>query len=227
MNENNDLEFYPIEAIHWAGMKDENLPDLKHILDKYPQYINAKNSQNDNLLLIATRVGNFNIVKYLIEETEININETILEGNALSVALQLNKKEIAHYLIDKNIDTYALDNLGQNSLFLASQIGDDELIEKLLNKGVNVNHIDSNGNNILFGFFSNYISHNNYLAFELIIHKLDKNIISQKNNMGIDIFKHIENLKKEAKEKNNIIRLKKLNEGLEPLIFLLNDTINH
>mgnify|MGYP003333903406 CR=1 FL=1 len=59
-------EHYPIEVIHWAGMTDECLPDLKQLLEKYPDYINTKNGYNDNALIVAARTGNADIVKYLI-----------------------------------------------------------------------------------------------------------------------------------------------------------------
>ena len=147
-NINTEPEFYPIEALHWAAMKDENLNELKAILKKYPEYINATNIKNDNLLIVATRVGNFEIIKYLIEEENIDTNHSTTEGNALLIAIQNRKMDIAKYLIERNIDIHSIDNRGQNSLFIASQTGNDQLIETLINKNVNVNHLDNHNQNI-------------------------------------------------------------------------------
>ena len=76
---------YGIEVLHWAGMKDEFLPYLQDVLLDNPEFINFENKHNENALHIATRVNNFEIVKWLIEETDIDYKKVVDKGNILLI----------------------------------------------------------------------------------------------------------------------------------------------
>ena len=92
-------KYYPIELLHWSGMNDENIDKVKIILDTHPEYINTLNSLHDNALIIACRMGNLEIAKYLVENTNIDIQHATKEGNALTVAVEKKHKEIIDYLV--------------------------------------------------------------------------------------------------------------------------------
>lgn len=62
----NTLEYYPIEAIHWAGMENNSLEKMKDILNKYPEYIHATTGYNDTPLIIAAKEGSYAMLELLL-----------------------------------------------------------------------------------------------------------------------------------------------------------------
>jgi ankyrin repeat protein len=215
----NNIEHYPIELLHWAGMNDQCIDYLKTILDKYPHYINTTNLINDNALFVAVRTGNFEIVKYLIENTDINLEHKSVDGNAFSIATLYNQTNIALYLMDKGFSTTELNNNKQTPLFHCAKFGNDYLIEALINNGDNIEHLDNNNQNVFFSFFSNYTSHLNYYCFELLQEKISNDILFRKNKDGYNIIQFMEILIHESK--NNAIRQKKLINSFNPILSIL------
>lgn len=216
-----DTKHYPIEVIHWAGMTDECLPDLKKILDLYPDYINTQNGYGDNALIVAARTGNIQIIKYLIEETNIEKNVIVNEGNVLTVACKYNKKDIVQYLLAQNFDIEYADNIGYTPLFYIAQHGDDDILELLHSKNVNYSHLDNEKQNVLFSFVNGYLTHRNYYAFELLEMNLSNEILFHKNNIGQDIVSYMEYLIEQSQNDNNIIRANRMIELYSPLFSIL------
>lgn len=210
------LEYYPIELLHWAGMNDTCLNEIEDILNKYPEYIHTQNQQKDNALIIATRTGNIGIVKYLVERTDIDINHCTLEGNALMIAIHYKKEEIALYLIEKGIALDIKNYKNHNSLFEACGIGNDNIIEVLLAKNVSINYVDNEKQNVFYGFMDNYLSHNNYYCFEIILSNLQTDILFCKDKNGNDIISYMDKLIEESKLQN-MIRYNRLVASFEPL----------
>lgn len=214
-------EHYPIEVIHWAGMTDECLPDLKKILEQYPDYIHAKNGYNDNALIVASRTGNLEIVKYLIEETNIEQNIIINEGNALTVACKYNRKSVIQYLLEKDFPIECTDNLGFTPLFYIANYGYDDILELLHMKNVNYSHLDNEKQNVLFSFVNGYLLHRNYYAFEMLESNLNDKILFATNNIGQDIISYMDYLIEQSQNDNNIIRTNRMIELYSPLFSIL------
>lgn len=181
---------YGIEVLHWAGMKDEFLPYLQDVLLDNPEFINFENKHNENALHIATRVNNFEIVKWLIEETDIDYKKVVDKGNILLIAVDNNSLKIANYLINEtDIDYTAQTQEGKNIFHLLMKRGNDELIEKFLEKfpeGINV--LDNDNQNCLFDFIRYFSQHKKYYLFDLL-----------QENMSPLIFKSIN------KDKQNLL----------------------
>lgn len=60
------LEYYPIEAIHWAGMENNSLDKMMDILNKYPEYVHATTAYNDTPLIIAAKQGPYAMLELLL-----------------------------------------------------------------------------------------------------------------------------------------------------------------
>lgn len=175
---------YGIEVLHWAGMKDECLPYLEDLLLDYPQFTNFENKFGENAIHIATRVNNFEIVKWLIEKTNIDYKKVIDKGNALLLAIESNSLKIANYLIDEtDIDLHATNSEGKNIFHSLMKRGNDDLIEKVLEKypeGINV--LDKNNENCFFDFITYFSQHKKYYLFDILQEKMNSNIFNSVNN---------------------------------------------
>lgn len=99
------LKYYPIELLHYAGMSDESLNQVKEIINLFPDYLNQTNSLHDTALIISIRTGNTKIAQFLLEQPYINIDKICnQEGNAFFVANIYDRKEIIFTLLmEKNI----------------------------------------------------------------------------------------------------------------------------
>lgn len=215
-------KYYPIEVFHWSGMKDENINELINILNYYPEYVHEKNRVGDNCLFVATRSGNIKIVKYIIENTDIDINYISEEGNVFFVALENNKQEIIKYLLTKNIDLSTKNKIGKNIFHLAAKKGDSDLIEILLEKKIeklSILDLDKNNRHCLFDLIENYSLHKNYWCFDLIQSNFPNSLIYQKDNMGINIIEFIKIKQKELLNKYETLSISSI--MFEPLLHLL------
>lgn len=180
---------YGIEVLHWAGMKDEFLPYLEDILLDNPEFINFENKFGENAIHIATRVNNFEIVKWLIEKTNIDYKKVIDKGNVLLLAIDSNSLKIANYLIEEtDIDLYVTDSEGKNIFHALMKRGNDELIDKLIIKypeGLNV--LDKNNEHCLFDFITYFSQHKKHYLFDILQEKMSpetfKSINIHKQNL--------------------------------------------
>lgn len=174
---------YGIEVLHWAGMKDECLPYLEDILIDNPQFVNFENKYGENALHIATRVNNVEIVKWLIEKTNIDYKKVIDVGNILLIAIESNSLKIANYLIDEtDIDLKVVTKDGKNIFHLLMRRGNETLLEKLLAKypeGINV--LDNDNQHCLFDFITYFSQHKNYYLFDLLQERIESNIFKVVN----------------------------------------------
>ena len=211
-----EQKYYPIELLHWSGMTDEFIYKVKEILDIYPDYINTINSYNDNALIIACRVGNLEIVKYLIENTSIDINHSNDQGNAFLVSLKNNKNNIIEYLMNTKIDIFTLDKEQQNALYYAA-LHNSKFFEYLFHQGVNINQLNINNENLLFPLITNYTRHDNYHLFNFILENIDENNILLSNNKNMNILQYMDHLIEKAQTNNQTFRVQKLKKSFAPL----------
>jgi predicted DNA-binding protein len=215
-------DYYPIEVFHWAGMKDENIFELVDILNKYPEYVHEKNSFGDNCLFIAIKAGNFNMVRYLIEKTLIDINHIGDDGNALMIAIEHNRNDMIDYLLSKKIKMNVKNKLGQNIYHVAAKKGNSDLIEKFLElnvEGLSIQDLDKNNQHCLFNVIENYSMHKNYWCFDLIQDLYSKKLLETKNVYQRNILD--EAIEKQEDLKNKFPKMPDLANRFDPIINVL------
>ena len=213
-------DFYPIELLHYAGMSDESLGDVKQILHAHPEFANATTSfrdVQDNALIIASRVGNYKIVQFLMEETQIDYNFTNKDGNAFLTAVKYGHNDIVKYFLDTSIDNASGNAGGQNCFFLYARQGNDTLIELFLEHNLTLNIFDKYQQNVLFSFIDGYASHKNYWCFDLLQENLDIDILFTKNRDGKDIISYIQNMIEQSPTKDEVNRELHLISELEEM----------
>lgn len=176
---------YGIEVLHWSGMKDDFLP-LQNIFSTNSELINFENKFGENALHIASRVNNFEIVKWLIENTDINYQKLVDRGNALFIAIENHCFKIAHYLIDNtNIDYTICNEEGKNIFHLLMRTCNDDLIDKMLIKFPQaINQLDYYQQHCLFDYISFFNQHKKYYIFDKIIENMHSNVFNTKNVSG-------------------------------------------
>ena len=93
--------------------------------------VSVTNSSGLNVLHLASQ-GNYpNIIVFLVEKYEIDINSKDNKGNtALHWAVYMNSKQAVDYLIYYNIDTSLRDNDGETALGIAINKGNNYLVKR-------------------------------------------------------------------------------------------------
>ncbi len=190
--------YYSIELFHWAGMPNDHVDMVSEILDVHPEYLYETNKFRDNCLFIAVKVGNFNIIKHLIEERKININiQNNDESNnkmdsVLMSAIRNKQKDISLYLLEQdNIDFSLETHKKVNVYHLLSNWSDDDVLEKILEKDKNhkenINKLDAEGNSCLNYLIESYGFNKNFFYFDLLQEHINKEILNSKNKLNLDI----------------------------------------
>lgn len=175
---------YGIEVLHWAGMKDEFLPQLQELLQEYPEFIHFTNKYGENAIHIATRVNNIEIFKWLIKNTDINYHAVIDKGNVLLVAIESNSIKIIEFLLNEtDIDYKVLNSEGKGIFHLLMKLCNDNLIENVFNiypEGINL--LDNNNENCLFDFINYFSKHKKYYMFNMLQEMMSPEIFNTVNN---------------------------------------------
>jgi len=137
------------------------------------------------LLNIAIKNGNFDLVKYLIENfyfkyTKEEINSIDLKGQYPIIEAISNKNiEIFNYLLEKGADYNTINNYGVPLLFYALHLNDIEYIISLVNdktrNKIDVNILDNNGYTpLIISYINKYMDIFNYLIEYSYINQIDK-----------------------------------------------------
>ncbi len=138
-----------------------------NILIEYIDYYRKNEAELFKFILglgINTKLQNINKETPLIKACRVHLNAECF------------KELIKEYTIDE-INT--IDNAGNSALFYAI----DEIILILLEHGANVNIINKQGSTVIM--YSLYINHHSDIShIDILIDKLDRNIINQKDYYG-------------------------------------------
>ncbi len=195
-------KYYEIELFHWAGMLSDNVEQIKDIVNQHPEYILSTNKLGDNCLMVAIQSGNINIVKYLLNETSIDVNFQFIDrfdmlgDSALMCSVLNNKKEITELILQKdNVNINSVNSKGKNVYHLAAFNGDADLIEKLISIDLlgGINHLDKKNQHCLFDFIDNYIKTKDLWCLDLILENISSDILMIKNKQNLDIIDYIKN----------------------------------
>jgi len=199
---------------------------VKDILSIHPEYINKINGGYENCLFIAAKTGNLNMVKYFIEETEININYKTPDGNVLFVAIENSKLDVVDYLLScPKVKINDLNSFGETIYHSIAKIGNSDLMEKVMSLnpiGISLKSVDFDKRNCLFNLIDNYVKHKDYWCFELIQQELTKEDLLTKDENNQNILDFIIYKQLEIKK-----RFPLLKEPFEPLIHILKSRVNY
>jgi len=119
----------------WNGDTEK----LKELADKVYD-INARDANGENALSISCFIGNFEGVKFLVE------NGARIDSWAMSTAISASTHTIFEYLM-KRCDKELLEGRSGGDLLIDAAIkGNHKMVKALLDTGADVNYVDSEGN---------------------------------------------------------------------------------
>ncbi|SPU38450.1 Ribulose-5-phosphate 4-epimerase and related epimerases and aldolases [Lysinibacillus capsici] len=154
------------DSLAHVAVKNEQYEILKE-LHKFEVDMNLKNRKGHTVLYSAMETGNREILKYLIYELKINLQEVDNEGNNIvQVALlqQLNDTALIKDLLNLDIDLKKKNKEGQNTYTTAILSQNQAIVQLFIDKGLDLNKVDELGNNAVH-IYLNYKKDNlTYLA---------------------------------------------------------------
>lgn len=108
--------------------------------------INAVNKDDETALMVASKMGYLEIVKYLVDnDFEVNARVTFGNETALILASQYGHLEIVNFLISRGAEKNAQDYFGFTALMWASVRGYFKIVQCLVECGANANIINRDG----------------------------------------------------------------------------------
>ena len=141
-----NLELIPVTLVN--AIYSDNLGTLKWVVDAFkiaPQTLEME----ENLLVLAAKVGNVGMMKYAILDCHIDINSISGKSgcNALQIAASFGKLDAVNYAMELKLSFLNREN--NNPLHYAFQSGDFETINYFLELGINPLEKTNIGTNIL------------------------------------------------------------------------------
>eukprot|EP00465_Bigelowiella_longifila_P000757 CAMPEP_0185281086 /NCGR_PEP_ID=MMETSP1359-20130426/66519_1 /TAXON_ID=552665 /ORGANISM="Bigelowiella longifila, Strain CCMP242" /LENGTH=374 /DNA_ID=CAMNT_0027876471 /DNA_START=248 /DNA_END=1372 /DNA_ORIENTATION=+ len=139
-----------VDALSWAAMRG-NVEVARCLIDGKARILDY-DTHEPNPLMLASREGHLELVRYFVDELKTNVNlSTIFEGNtALIYAATRNKYEVVEYLLASNAEVDARNRSGRSALLEASREGNLGTVEALIIHGrAGVNLQDHNGKSAL------------------------------------------------------------------------------
>lgn len=114
--------------------------------------MNVKNEQGHTVLYYAMKIGNRDMIDYLVNKIKVNLQEVDNEGNNIvQVALlhQLSNTELLKDLVNLDLDLNRKNAAGQNTYETAILTQNKDIVQLFIDKGLNLNKVDENGNNAI------------------------------------------------------------------------------
>ena len=81
------------ELLHWAGINDNNIIEIKKIIEKNPQSIYDLDLHGDNCLIVAAQQNNIENVKFFLTLKDIDPNYVGGSGTAFHAAFRKNYQD--------------------------------------------------------------------------------------------------------------------------------------
>ena len=156
---------------------------LLFLIDKFPN-VNIKNYNGENLLQASIIYNNDEVINYILDNTNINLNNRTLEYGitALHQLIVFGKINQTKKLIDMGADITITDYLGNNLIHFSLSENNIQFAEYLIGKNlINLNYTNVDGNTPLHIYLSSEAKKldNNFL--EKLIENTNLNI---QNNKG-------------------------------------------
>jgi len=119
-------------------------------LIKSLQNVNQVDSYGNPIICVAAAFGGLEIIKYLIEEKNVDVNsKSSINMTPLMDASLHSNLDIVEYLISKHADINAANDDFDTALSLALENSSDKVIICLLNNGADKNYIHPNEGSML------------------------------------------------------------------------------
>ena len=128
------------DTILMGAIKDGDMEIFDKLL-KYNANVHAKNRWGETAATYAARYGRTKMLKTLIEEKGVSVNEKNKEtGDTLLIYAAMNgHTDIVKYLISKKAIVDAKNESGHTAATLAAMNGHTEILNELIDNGVSVN----------------------------------------------------------------------------------------
>jgi ankyrin repeat protein len=127
--------------LHYAAKHSASSDVLRYLTKRLK--ISARSTcrhKRVTALHYACKRGHLAVVKYLIQETKVNIN-TLKKGkmSPLLLAAKHSRTEVVHYLIEKGANLHHTDKNGWNIIHWAARTANDSLLWTFYNIGMHMN----------------------------------------------------------------------------------------
>lgn len=136
------------------AIRNNNLSEVKRILDRDPASVFLKNSKGTRVVFVAAQSGHLEVLKYIVENSIENLS--VLDErkrSALHYGVESNDCEVVRYLIDiVRLDPLAGDEDLKTPYELAYELGNADIIKYMKNVvGMPIENMYKNP--VLAGFF--------------------------------------------------------------------------
>lgn len=110
-------------------------------------YLDIKDHNGYTPLLLACAEEKYNIAKWLVEEANVNINETTTDEKLtpLMIAIYRYNKRLIKLLINNGANLDLQDDKGDTALIIAAKCNYKDIVIKLINAGANQSIENNNG----------------------------------------------------------------------------------
>jgi ankyrin repeat protein len=130
--------------------EDGDLNTITTLYNTHKIDVNYQKQKSKTPLIYASKGGNFEIIKFLVENgADLNAQD-VNKNTALMYATLYNYNEIAEYLITQGSNLNLKNNQQCNPLHVAASVGNIYIIKMLYERGMDLNTVDHNGNSPIF-----------------------------------------------------------------------------
>ena len=134
-----------ISKVFFTAVERDHIKTVKILLQEKCNDINALDASNNTALMLASKFGYFEMVKYLIDNrADLDITYSDRQG-ALTIAILEKKNEIALELIERGANIEIKDSFGLTPLMNGAWVGLKDVVLKLIEKKVDKEGHDKNG----------------------------------------------------------------------------------
>lgn len=142
-----------------AKMEDQDLVSITKILINSGESVNKKNTMGLNALHLAIEVKNKDLIKFLIEDTDVDINAKSTAGFTplhFGAMFFRDQPDVIELMIQKGADLHSKNHVGQTPYHLAKQFHNKDVATCLLAHGAeDIENPYKKDDKILTKLFSN------------------------------------------------------------------------
>jgi ankyrin repeat protein len=201
--------------------EDGKLDVVRKMIKSKKININFQSDNNKTGLIYASKVGNYDIVKLLVENnSDMNVQD-INKNTALMFAILYHNDNIAEYLITQGAKLDLINIHGSTVMHIAASVGNKKILEELDNRGMDLEYRDNNGNNVIFIATLNNYPH---IVKYCIGQHVKLNLIN--NHLKNSYIKDEDGNPLQYREKSSLLHICIEQNLIELLIFLISKKIN-
>ncbi len=189
-----------IEFLHYCSIGDHCLSHVIRLYEQNSEIIKSKNTYNDNALILSVKEKNNDIVKYMVENTSIDLNHQNEQGCALFHSILYHNLDAFKILVDHS-QLLMRNKKKQNMIFMICKVGQESFLEYLMEKIQSnqkndilnelINSIDDLEENCLFEWARQYTFHKNDYLFDLILNEMRHDTLYHKNQLGMNLLEKL------------------------------------